>query len=206
MSLDEGDDFEGGTGLSEPQWGSVLDLHSRARQGAQQAIKPVGDPLKWGGTSRVLLTPDAAIPVNVVTTPEFVRMQAIDTYSRSWSLLGSLELPVATWAAFDAGVTFVVPFLEISQGVGQTTLVQALKINELTVIGAAVYQPVFNVQYFAGGTPTREARSFAAIGALVGRAISMRMIYLFAGAGVAGLPGEAVMNVIVTPYAPGYGL
>lgn len=180
----------------EPDW-SHFAVKSRAQDSTGLSHSPLGDPIRWGGQ---MVTPLAAPALGSEDTfsEQFLRVQASDTYPRSWALLGTLRMPAAVWSVPPLGTTFA--RLEVTQGVGQSTVVQELDLRLLTDIGLQVYSP-----RFSGPGDIFESRAFAAIGGIIGNAVSVRMHYiLFAAA--PGWPGEAVCDCILTPFAAGTGL
>lgn len=192
-----------GGGISDPDWDRYK-VNSRATNTSPGA--KLGLPLRWG--ARI----NTQVPAAFVetATEQFLRVQTDDTYSRSWSLLGTLRLPQVTWTVVVAPFPLAV-LLEVTQGVGQATIVQ----NIVLAVGGSPTAGLCNTQHVNNGGPyfsqfsgpggIFETRPFAAIGALIGNAIAIRARYV-GFPPFTGLPDECVLDAIVTPYAAGQGL
>lgn len=180
-----------------PDWGRYASaVRSRAQDSTGQSHTPLGDPTKWGGTDLAELFDPAPDPTRTFAGQQFLRVQALDTYSRSWALVGTLQVVQAMWAVPAADWTAT---LEVTQGVGQATIVQQLDLRLLTTIGLAVYRP----QIIPVGAGNLEVRSFAAIGALIGQQLAMRIIHTVIAGSVIK---DTTTTVLVTPFAAGSGL
>lgn len=183
-------------GMPPPDWERYA---VQSRSGAA----PVGDPRRWGATITV------AVPAvfTETVTEQFLRVQTVDGYSRSWSLIGTLQLPSTVWAA----AATLGSLLEVTQGVGQASIVQTITL----AIGGTANSGLCNTQNISNGGPyfptfsgpgnTLETRPFAAIGALVGSSISIRARFV-GFAPFTGLPCQPVLSAILCPYAAGQGL
>lgn len=188
-------------GIPPPAWGNVL--VNSGKQG-----KPVGDPTQWGAGQLTLL--DAALVQTF--SPQFVSAATQDTYARSWAILGTLRLPQATWNApgtFPAGPFPLVVALDIVMGVGQASVQHQiiLMCGNNPNVGLCNTQNAINggpyLSTFETGSGD-ETRPFAAIGALVGHTIQMRVRYV--GGTNVGLPTTAQVQALITPFAAGAGL
>jgi hypothetical protein len=172
-----------------------------------QAAAHVGDPTRWGAQVETLIP-----ATGEVTSTQVLAASTRDAYSRSWALLGTLELPAELWNAAIAGVGVSVS-LDVSVGVGQTLLTQRLSLFEASGplatggLCETQYLPRTAGQgpYLAINTANGLTRSFAAIGALVGQSINIRARYSIAAV-FASLPARSLLSVIVCPFAAGEGL
>ena len=192
---DDGDDY----GLPDPDWDRYV------LPGANPKIK-LGSPVRWGASAQ------ANVPAALLETPteQFLRIQTADAYSRSWSIIGTVQMPSAIWAVTVAPFSLAV-LLEVSQGAGQTTIRQ----NLVLAVGGNPTGGLCNTQHVNNGGPyfsefsgpgnTIETRPFAAIGALVGNGIAIRARFI-GFAPFTGLPATPIVSAIVTPYAAGEGL
>lgn len=202
--------------MSDPDWGRVLIP-------PQGGIKAVGDANRWGAQQS---TPLAAAAPTVVT-PQILQVTTRDSYSRSWSLMGTLSLPTVTWDYLDTGVLGVnqgiLVELQISMGVGQSQVTHVIYLANPTGTNAAGATtpagglclaqnwfrggPYGTILEDAGGGIIVESRPFAMVGALIGQSISIRARYFNTTPGTTpGLPTTSRIGLIVTPYAAGEGL
>src|SRR6266571_7387708 len=146
----------------EPDWG-------RAKVVPPGLPSPLGDPTRWGSQALTLL------PVTLVNafSEQIVFAATRDAYSRSWSLLGTLTLPQATWngaGAFPGGPFDLIVALDITMGVGQAAIEQQI----ILMCGSNASVGLCNTQNAINGGPylsifpdaILETRPFAAIGAL----------------------------------------
>lgn len=200
MEDDIGDDDEHLEG-DDPDWDRYL-------VDAGKKGLPVGDPTRWG--SQAFTRIDTSVPDQPST--QVLQASTLDSYSRSWALLGTLTLPPDLWNA----AAFVEVTLEIIMGVGQAQVTHRIVLFSAAPAGGLCYTqyivnggPYKSVPVAAvGGNPTYttdQSRAFAAIGALIGQSINIRAIYQI-GAVTAQLPTTSVLNVILTPFAAGKGL
>lgn len=63
----------------------------------QPAPKPVGSPRLWGNEITTQIDQAAAAYGQTISSGQIVLAQAADHYSRSWSLLGNVTMPVSYW-------------------------------------------------------------------------------------------------------------
>ena len=189
-------------GMGDPDWDRYL-------VDAGKKGLPVGDPTRWG--SQVLTRIDLNLTADQ-QSQQVLQVSTIDSYSRSWALLGSLTLPPDLWNAASA----VEVSLDCTMGVGQAQVTQRLVLFSAVPAGGLCYN-----QYLPNGGPykgipvaavggnttytTDQSRAFAAIGALVGQSINVRVNYSI-GFATTQLPTTSILNVIVAPYAAGKGL
>jgi hypothetical protein len=171
-------------------------------------VGPLGDPTRWGSQALTPLDPAG----NNIFTEQIVFAQCRDGYSRSWSLIGQLTLPQATWNApgvFPAGPFPLIVSLVITMGVGQAAIQHQiiLSCGNNAAVGLCNTQNAINGGPYLSTFPDSilESRPFAAIGALIGNAINVRARYLI-GAPATGLPTTANLSVALTAYQPGQGL
>jgi hypothetical protein len=207
------DDLE--QGMMPPDW-------ERFKVTRDGVGAPVGDPTRWGAQVFTALDDNNAL----VSTPQILQLSTRDGYARSWSLLGTLTLPLVTWLNADLIVQ-----LEIVMGVGQVQITHAILLFLPAITTPPVPQPASPrgglclTQYYAYGGPyngigeassagllQNQARAFAVVGGLVGQSISIRATYQIQGATATGLPPTpglptvSRLALIVTPYAAGEGL
>lgn len=188
----------------DPDW--ALALAEKAAN-PEQIVTPLGDPTRWGGNVSI---PYPAVGTEV-WSPQILMAQTKDAYARSWSLVGTLTMTTTAWAAVSTWPLAAPPYfvtLEILQGVGQRTITQEL----LLTAGAQATIGMCNTQaaYYGGpyfprvtpGVAGIEGRSFAAIGALIGHAISVRMHVVAFNAFVT----DVQLDALLTPYAAGDGI
>lgn len=187
----------------DPQWG---------RYGVKPntAFSPVGDPNRWGASVSIPLPAGFG---TIAGGDQFLQAKTLDPYSRSWSLVGTLQLPKLSWDQMGAGLNPFIVALDVFQGVGQATVNQSICLC-FTVAGGVPLGLCLQQDFTFGGpffhynegiAPNQtQTRSFAAIGALVGHtiAIAPRIV------NGAGAPAGAVVNlsVVLTPYAAGQNL
>jgi hypothetical protein len=184
----------------QPEW-------ERVRVDPGAAKSPLGDPTRWGSQVPTLL---GATLVNEFSG-QIVIAATKDPYARSWSIVGALTLPQATWnapAVFPGGPFPLIVALEVTQGVGQTAVVHQiiLMCGNLPTVGLCNTQNAINGGPYLSTFPdaVTETRPFAAIGALVGNMINVRARYI--GGTNIGLPTTALISALLTPYAAGTGL
>lgn len=204
-----------------PDWNRVL-VHTGQKQMA------VGDPSLWAGT---IITPIDTAPEG--STPrtfygeQIILAQTADRYSRSWSLSGKLSIASQTWETpgmVPSGPFFDVPvptrlavYLSIVQGIERVTVEHQICLmsggdptniglcnNQCTTQGGP-YLPTYDV--FPPQEGGDQARSFAAIGALIGHTIAIRGLFVRGGTpGNQGLIPTATISLLLAPYAGGTGL
>lgn len=193
--------------MSDPDW----DRYSVATA----KIAPVGDPTRWGARVDTLI-PLPTSPGDSLAA-QILAVATNDNYSRAWSLLGNLTLPMITWQTATAEVACV---LEISLGVGQIQIDHNIVLANCNgQKGLCFQQDIANAGPYiayrriptrsgdAGGFIYDETRSFAIIGGLVGQSINVRARFSSGiAANVRGIPTTARLELIVTPYAAGEGL
>lgn len=190
-------------GIDKPDW-------ERYVTAAGSQLAPVGDSNRWGAVATARITSPGGIGVGEIDTTQFIQAATLDRYSRSWSLSGSLMLPSAIWAVV-VSPTPVSTVLEVSQGVGQATVLHniVLNVGGIPTAGLCNTQNITNggvyLPAFSGPGNIFEERPFAAIGALVGKAINIRARFITFGV-VPTAPFDAIVKVILTPYAAGQGL
>jgi hypothetical protein len=189
--------------VDQPDWGRfTVDPGAIANQ-------PLGDPTRWGTRVPTLL------PATLTEkfSDQIVFAAARGPYSRSWAIVGNLKLPQATWNApgiFPAGPFPLIVALDIVQGVGQTQIDQQiiLMCGNNPNVGLCNTQNAINggpyLSQFDTTPPFDEARSFSAIGALVGSTINIRARFI--GGTNVGLPTTAQCEILLTPFAAGTGL
>lgn len=175
---------------------------------------PVGDSTRWGAEYFQPLADNLAM-----VTPQILQVQTADPYARSWALLGTLSMPAITWNRADLFVQ-----LDISMGVGQITIQQAIMLMHPAITSPPVGLPTVGrgglclEQNFYFGGPYNsqaetnaggdvEARGFAIIGGLIGHSISVRARYESGQLPpTPGFPAISRLAMIVTPFAAGQGL
>ena len=185
-----------GADLGDPDWDRYL-----IKGGPAQP--PVGDPTRWGSQT-LTLVPAAGLQ----TSTQILAASTRDAYSRSWGMIGTLSLPSELWNA----VAGVAVSLDVSMGVGQALLTQRIALFS----ALAVSQGLCITQYEANGGPYQsitdvvagvpiQTRAFAAIGAIVGQSVNIRVRYSIAAA-FASLPTTSELVIALTPFAAGQGL
>lgn len=207
--------------MPPPDWGRVLVQ-------TDQKGMAVGDPTLWANT---VTTPiDSSAEGNTPRAfygEQIILAQTSDRYSRSWSLSGKLAIPSQEWETsgmVPSGPFFDVPVptrlavhLSIVQGIEKITLEHQICLmsgGDITNIGLCNNQCTTNggpyLPTFSSVPPQEgdeEARSFAAIGALIGHTISIRGLFVRGGApGNQGIIPSATISLLLAPYAGGTGL
>jgi len=188
--MSEHDDPDGG--MPEPDWDRYR-VNSRAANTGANA--KVGDPLRWGGQARLVLSSGQ----NAIS-PQFLRAQTADTYGRLWALTGTMRAP---FDALALPVADFVVLLEISQGSGQGLVRQFFDLRALIAIGlAGGYAPF---PEFTGGFTGFMTQSFAIIGGVVGQQWGAR-VFTVISAGTGIVNAEVTTTVISSCLAAGQGL
>lgn len=205
--------------MPPPDFGRVLVDRGRAGM-------PVGDPGLWANqvTTPVDEDPILGNTPRIVTSSQIVAAQAVDRYSRSWSLSGMVTLPQPAWNAngpasppsfpdVGGGARFEV-WLSVLQGLEMITIEHLILLMSGGSAGGTSYG-LCNTQWSANGGPYgatftspiaeegQQSRAFAAIGSLIGNTISARAIYV---RGAGGQIPNASVALVLTPYAPGHGI
>jgi hypothetical protein len=174
------------------------------------AGKPVGDPTQWGAQA-LTLVPAAFTDV---FSEQFIQAATRDTYARSWAIIGTLTLHSDTWG--DPAGPYPVAFpilvtLNVVMGVGQLQIEHNIVLTAgdgnptvgLCTTQSALFGGPYNPVFPPGNAQTRP---FAAIGALVGHTIQVRARYQVGFPVPPGLPFEARIQALLTPFAAGQGL
>lgn len=183
--------------MPDPDWARYV----MPQQQPGPHLPPVGDPTRWGAQL------DTIIPAaGLQSSTQILSAVTRDGYSRSWSLVGTLSLHPDLWVAA-AGI---IVDLDIAMGVGQAVISQ-----RIALFYAGQASSLCNAQYLPNGGPyeaipttspttgtTLLARSFAAIGALVGQSINIRARYTVAAVFPA-LPESSNITLMIAPYAAG---
>lgn len=195
--------------MHAPDW-------ERYKVAAAGGVHAVGDPTRWGvqAFTRVIGNQDTFS--NTIAS-----ISTRDNYARPWSILGTLTLPRDVFGLQQSMIA-----LECTMGVGQVQILQNIVLlfgfdgppPSSSVVGRkglCATQSVFNGgPYWESLEPTKSESipngppdiclPFAAVGALVGQSISIRVRYAVGPA--APLPTTSRLALIVTPYAAGEGL
>lgn len=200
--------------LHEPYQGSIPDpdwdryVMPAQQPGAQ--VPPVGDPTRWGAQDSTNVVLNAFNQ----SSAQIIQITTHDPYSRAWSVLGALTMPVSVW---DAATAAILASLVVTMGVGQTKIVHKICLwsagGAVGSPGGLCYQQDLKQggPYLAPDTVLRtingvviayQTRAFAAVGALVGQSISIVAEYGTLGVNPE-LPAPAEVAVIATPYAAG---
>lgn len=112
----------------------------------QPAPKPVGSPRLWGNEITTQIDTAGAAFGQTIGSGQIVLAQAADHYSRSWSLLGNVTMPISYWDIPSAEVApptdpFAVQhgaverddmigvWLEITQGIEMMTTMQYVLLS-----------------------------------------------------------------------------
>jgi hypothetical protein len=201
------DEFDDRDKISDPDWDRYLV--------GSQGTPPVGDPTRWGAQYESQLTDANSVGPTGNLTPQILQISSRDSYARSWSMIGTLTLPLATWNALQ-----IVAQLEITMGVGQAQLLHVIPLFYPAGTFGAAATPfaagglcLSQLNYYGGPYSEVQAdgllytRSFAIIGGLVGQSLAVRVRYLAAPfPPTTGFPTAARVSMLVTPYAAGTGL
>jgi len=190
--------------VDRPDWG-------RVGVNAPNAYEKVGDPTRWGGTTRTNIInnsfqQDATQAIQITTR---------DPYSRSWALLGTLTMPDSVFATAQ-----MIASLQITMGVGQVQIMQEVALwigtgsaggpgglcyQQSSLNGGPYLEQSFLAKNVAGTDIAYTTKAFAIVGGLLGQNISLRTRYGII-AGPADLPSAGIMSAIVTPFAAGQNL
>lgn len=175
-------------GIHEVDWNKYLDVESRATSGSGAMHTPLGDPARWGGEVKTVVTPTGTFE----TGGQLIRVQTLDPYSRSWQMLGTLSALLDVWASdaasWKAG-------LEIGMGVGQTTVYHTVDLRSLVALAAPFY-----ISPDGGIT-----RPWVMSGGLLARAISARVVHTLATETFAG-ERTITTAALLSGFAIGTGL
>ena len=165
---------------------------------------PVGDPIRWGAQ---VSTPLADTGIQFTNTAQILQVATRDGYSRSWSAIGTLTMPAASWLGNDWDCV-----LFLTLGVGQIQISQMIPLY----LGLSPNPPggLCVTQHVNSGGPygsvlagTLETRSFAIIGGLLGQSFAIRARYAASAfPPTSGWPTTAALSIMVAPYAAGEGL
>lgn len=168
------------------------------------AAMPVGDPTRWGAQ---VVTALADTGVQFTNTAQLLQIATRDGYSRSWSAIGTLSMPPASWLGNDWSCDLL-----ITLGVGQVQITQAISLyaglSPSPAGGLCVTQHVLNGgPYDSLVVAGLETRSFAIIAGLVGQSFAVRARYVASAfPPTSGWPTSSNLSMIITPYAAGEGL
>jgi hypothetical protein len=198
VSDDERDehDYE----MREPDFGRVLNVHSRADQRDGSTFTEHGDPVRWGSTAEVSLT--LADENRPVYSEQIVRVDRKNAYPCNWQMVGELVVPAA-WA--DSPTTSLQWFalLEIIMGTGQTVVTQ--NVNLRALIDLAVPPALLATGqswYTPRGVGGSVGFPWVMPGGLVGKSIQVRAIFLVAPEfGLA--PANVRISAEVSPFNAG---
>jgi hypothetical protein len=194
-------------GIHDPDW----ERYKVTKDGTNA---PVGDPTRWGAQ---VFTPLHDLFPTEFVTPQILQLATRDGYSRSWSLIGTLTMPTATWNGASSQC-----LLDLTLGVGQIQIAQSIVLYDAgnpSAVPPLAPGGLCRTQHSTLGGPyasilennpasnANESRSFAIVGGLIGQSISIRARYQNSGfPPTAGFPTTARLCMIVTPYAAGEGL
>jgi hypothetical protein len=191
---------------SNPDW---------ARYGAKppNQFQKVGDPTRWGATDNTNIVNNSFQE----STAQILNLVTRDPYSRPWSLLGTLSMPVSTW-----NVAQMIASVVLFQGVGQTQLRQeiALWIGTGSAGGPGglaydqnsdnggpyITSDVFFKTNVAGVSIAYETRAFSIVGGLIGQSIGMHARYGVLADLSGDLPSAGQLTLIAAPIAAASGL
>lgn len=188
-----GNEFGDG-GMNDPDWDRAL-VH-------KGKLSPLGEPRLWGAT--VTQTIPAGAAGATLTSEQVVQVACSDGYPRAWTLIGTIKQLSTIWAfakSASIGPTdFWFSQCEVTMGVGQTSIKHVFNLGAIADADAPFYFPVS----FTG--PTSESRAFIIPGALVGNAISIRVVNTFIFSVALGTAFDMQTSLVVTPFNPGSGL
>lgn len=200
------DDFK-----DHPDWGRYLVPPA-------SKVQPVGDPTRWGASALTLLqtpTATAAFP-----STQIIQSATRDGYSRSWGLNGTLSLPTPLWQPVLVSGCLLIVVLQVQMGVGQVQVLHEITLFHSGIVPPAglcmsqydlnggVYEPYLTPTLSSVAGTTDLTFAFAAIGALIGSTINIRVKYTTGAAPVppAVFPCQSQVNLVLTPFAAGEGL
>jgi hypothetical protein len=172
-------------GIHEVDWARYLDVESRA---TSQDHTPLGDPARWGGEVKTVVTPTGVFGSGA----QLIRVQTRDPYSRTWQMLGTLSAALDVWASdaasWKAG-------LEVGMGVGQTTVYHTFDLRVLVALAAPVY-----ISPDGGIT-----RPWVISGGLFARAIAARIVHTIDSETFAG-ERTITTAAVVSVFSAGTGI
>jgi hypothetical protein len=191
-------------GGNRPDWG-------RNQVDPAKRTAPVGDSTRWGAT--LVQSVEADSVQHVYQSEQFIACAARDSYSRPWSLAGTVEMPFALSSLNDANDDLLVGlgewamYLAIVMGVGQTQITHIINVRATIAAQQSFYSTPLHVMF--GGLPTGRRDTFPFVigaDALIGNTIGIRIITAVRLAPFPALyPAifPITTNVIVTPFAAG---
>jgi len=119
-----------------------------------------------------------------------IRAQCKNPYPRAWQLAGTLDASNVAWATAPGSWDQA---LEISMGVGQSTIVHRLSVRNLCALALA------STAYLGISNGPREVRPFIVSGGITAAALSVRVLTGYTGI----VPETFTTNLILTPIAAG---
>lgn len=183
-------------------WGPALNVRSRAQDQTGASDTALGDPLRWGAVVDAPITNAAE---QIVESPQIVRVQCADHYSRAWTLVGTLKASTALWAYGNDGdpAPLWLAVLQLQMGVGQNVITHNFNLRAICDADAPYYYdfPLTLVP----GPPPPLVRPFVIPGAVIANVVNLRIIHIVVN--VAGPTPETIQTAVqLAPFNAGTGL
>ena len=171
---------------SDIDWTTAL----AGQHGNTDPIKtPLGDPTRWGAAENIHV-----VGPNPAATSQFLQVQTIDPYSRSWQIIGTVGAFQECWDLAAASFKLT---MELTMGVGQGTLVHLFDIRA-AINNAAAW-------YVTQNSNNKIVKPFILAGGIIGRNLNARMVVQFPGLGAA-VAFDVSVAALITPLAAGSGI
>jgi hypothetical protein len=157
--------------MHDPDW-DRYNVTSRAQDSTGQSHTPLGDPTRWGAVVNV--TSQLIGNLQDLQSPQILRVQCSDNYSRPWAAVGTLRAPIALWNAGVPATPEVgnlwIAMLVVHMGVGQNTIVHQIDLRAVIAADAPFY--VDDDQAVIAGF---RQKAFVISGGLIGNAMSVNV-------------------------------
>lgn len=175
-------------------WRYATGVVSRAADTAGETWTALGDSNRWGSDGSV----DVPLVLGVYSTGQLMRVQTVDPYSRNWAIVGNVDASKLFWRSSGFNLTLG---LEVTMGVGQSALLQTFDLRAVTDADLPWYvQP----DYASLQDDDRIVRPFVINCAVLGRAISARLVIEHRYAVVISDAQTVRITALLAPFAAGF--
>ena len=159
--------------MREPDFGRVLDIHSRADQRDGVGRTEHGDPIRWGSGADILI----ASTNTIVYSEQIVRVDREKAYPCNWQMIGTLMVP-NDFAASPISDLNWVAYLELIMGVGQIMITHIVNLRALIELACpAALLPLGEAYYIPQQLGGSQVFPWILPGGIVAKSVQARAFF-----------------------------